>query len=80
VDLSADSGILRARRCLGKSSLLLEDRIPDQGDFSIVVFNENDGQLSTAVSSEHIGKVSAYLKMQQLSELRQLIVTAKSKL
>jgi hypothetical protein len=51
-----------------------------KGYFRVTVFNESNGQLSLAISSGHIGKTSAYLKMPQLQELKQLILTAKSKL
>lgn len=51
-----------------------------KGDFRITVFNNPGGELSAAVSAGHIGKASAYIKLTQLSELRQLIIDAKSKL
>jgi len=51
-----------------------------KGYFKVTVFNDSNGQLSLAISSGHIGKTSAYLKMSQIQELKQLILTAKSKL
>lgn len=51
-----------------------------KGNFSLVVFNDSSGQLSVAVSSGRIGKTTAYLKLAELSVLRNLFVTAKSKL
>jgi hypothetical protein len=51
-----------------------------KGDFSVVVFNDSSGQLSLAVSSGRIGKTTAFLKLAQLSELKQLVIAAKSQL
>jgi hypothetical protein len=51
-----------------------------KGDFRITVFNNSSGELSAAVSAGRIGKTSAYIKLSQLSELRQLIIDAKSKI
>lgn len=51
-----------------------------KGDFRIVVFNNSSGQLQLAISSGRIGKTSAYLKIEQLTELRNVIVAAKDKL
>ncbi|MCS6116671.1 hypothetical protein [Shewanella baltica] len=51
-----------------------------KGDFSIVIFNTKTGELSIAVSSGRIGKTSAYIKVEALAELKQLINQAKLKL
>lgn len=51
-----------------------------KGDFSITVYNNSGGELSAAVSAGHIGKATAFIKLTQLLELRQLIVDAKSKM
>jgi hypothetical protein len=51
-----------------------------KGDFRLVVFNNSSGQLSLAVSSGRIAKTSVYLKIEQLSELRELMLLAKSKI
>lgn len=50
-----------------------------KGDFSVTVFNDSSGKLSAAVSAGRIGKSSAYLSMEQLRELRELIVSARAK-
>ena len=51
-----------------------------KGKFSLVTFNNSKGQLSAAVSSGYIGKTTAYIKLEDLANLRQLIISAKSKL
>jgi len=51
-----------------------------KGDFRITVFNDSRGELSAAVSAGRIGKTSAYIKLQQIIELRKLILDAKSKI
>lgn len=51
-----------------------------KGDFRLVVFNERNGQLSVGVSSGRIGKTSAYLKIAQLSDLKQMIIAARAQL
>jgi hypothetical protein len=51
-----------------------------KGNFSLTVFNRAGGQLSAAVSSGRIGKTTAYIKLGDLAQLRQLITSAKSKL
>ena len=51
-----------------------------KGDFRITVFNNSSGELSAAVSAGRIGKTSAYINLQQVIELRKLILDAKSKI
>lgn len=51
-----------------------------KGDFRITVFNNASGELSAAVSAGRIGKTTAYIKLPQIFELRQLILGAKSKI
>jgi hypothetical protein len=51
-----------------------------KGDFSITVFNNASGKLSVAVSSGYAGRVSVFLGIEKLPELRRLIVSAKSQL
>jgi hypothetical protein len=51
-----------------------------KGDFSVTVFNESNGKLSVAISSGHIGKTTAYIKLADLLELSHLITSAKSRL
>lgn len=51
-----------------------------RGDFAVTVFNDSRGKLSIAVSSGRIGRVSAYLTIEQLAQLRALIVSAKAKI
>lgn len=51
-----------------------------RGDFSITVFNNSQGKLSVAVGSGRVGKARAYLNLQQLAQLRSLIVDAKEKI
>jgi len=51
-----------------------------KGDFSITVFNNSSGEISGVVSAGRIGKSSAYIKLPQILELRQLILDAKSKI
>jgi hypothetical protein len=50
-----------------------------KGDFSITVFNTSNNGLSAAVSAGRIGKTLVYIPLQKLTELRQLILDAKSK-
>jgi len=50
-----------------------------KGNFSITVFNNTSGELAAVVSAGYVGKTSAYIKLSQLSELRQLIINARSK-
>lgn len=50
-----------------------------KGDFCITVFNNTVGELSAVVSAGRIGKTSAYIKLPQIFELRQLILDARSK-
>lgn len=52
-----------------------------KGDISITTFNNSrTGTVEAAISSGYIGATSAYLSMQQLQELRSLILKAKSTL
>ena len=51
-----------------------------KGDFAITVFNNAKGEISIAVKSGRIGRASAYLTMQQIDQLRSLIVSAKEKI
>jgi hypothetical protein len=51
-----------------------------KGDFRITVFNNSSGEISAAVSAGRIGKTSAYIKLPQIFELRQLILEAKLKI
>ena len=51
-----------------------------KGNFSLVVFNGPNGQLSVAVTSGLIGKTTAYFKISELSKLRELITLAKVKI
>ncbi len=50
------------------------------GDFSITTFNDSSGEISVAISSGRIGKVSVYLKLTRLAEFRKLIADAKAAL
>ncbi len=49
-----------------------------KGDFGITTFNERGGSIGVAVSSGRFGKVSAYLKLSDLPQLRTYIVNAKA--
>ncbi len=49
-----------------------------KGDFGITTFNERGGSIGVAVSSGRFGKVSAYLKLSDLPQLRTNIVNAKA--
>lgn len=52
-----------------------------KGDFRLVVFNSRiTGRLSVTISSGRLRRTTVYANLAQLLELRQLIVTAKSKL
>jgi len=48
-----------------------------KGDFSIVVFSLNNGELGVAVASGRVGKTNAYLKISDLARLKELIRNAK---
>ena len=50
-----------------------------KGEFRIVVFNAPSGKLSAAVSAGRIGRTTVFLSMEQLQELRGLIIAAKGK-
>ena len=51
-----------------------------KGDFEITVFNNTNNKLSAAVSSGRIGRAAAFISMERLAELRNLIVQAKQQL
>jgi len=51
-----------------------------KGDFAITIFNNAKGELGIAVRSGRFGRASAYLTMQQLGQLRSLILSAKEKI
>jgi hypothetical protein len=51
-----------------------------KGDLRIGVFNDSKGAISAVVSTGRIGRTTAYIKLQELDELRRLILLAKSKL
>lgn len=51
-----------------------------KGNFSITVFNNSRGEISAAVSAGHIGKTNVFITLPQVSELRQLILDAKTKI
>ena len=50
-----------------------------KGDFKISTFSTS-GKIMVAVSSGHIGSVSAYYNLSSLTEIRTLIVKAKAKI
>jgi len=49
-----------------------------KGDFSVTTFSSSRGGISVAVSSGKFGKVSAYLKISDLSQLRTHIQNGKT--
>ncbi len=49
-----------------------------KGDFAITTLNERNGSIGVAVSSGRFSKVSAYLKLSDLPQLRTYIVNAKA--
>lgn len=51
-----------------------------RGDFAVTVYNDSKGKLSVAVSSGRIGRATAYLNFEQLSQLRSLIMEAKTRI
>jgi len=51
-----------------------------RGDFSVTVFNDSRGKLAIAVSSGRIGRATAYLSLEQLAQLRALVVGAQEKI
>ena len=51
-----------------------------KGDFSIVTFSSSSGKIDVAVKSGIIGSATAYLSLEQLGELRALILHAKQRL
>lgn len=56
-----------------------EARYKTRGDFSIVTFNGSDG-VSAAVTSGSIGRARAYISLDELQKLRQVLTDAKTKL
>ena len=51
-----------------------------KGDFSIVTFSSQSGEIKVAVSSGRIGKTTAFLKLSDLSKLKDLVTQARSKI
>ena len=51
-----------------------------KGDLSITVFNTSKNELSVAITSGTIGKTTAFIDFGKLPVLKNLILTAKSKL
>lgn len=51
-----------------------------KGDFSITTFSNSSGEVSAAISSGRIGKTTAYLSLDELNKLKDLIVGAKQNL
>jgi hypothetical protein len=86
IDVDEIDSLIQGLEYIGKASKDItkfenfEAEYRTKGDFRVTVFNDSSGQLSLAVSSGRIGKTSAYLKMAQLPELKQLVATAKAKL
>src|SRR5690606_1670563 len=56
---------------------LFEADYRTKGDFTITVFNSKSGGLSAAVTSGRIGKTRAFLDIEDIQELRSLILKAK---
>tara|TARA_R110002167_G_scaffold221504_1_gene426263 strand:+ start:133 stop:693 length:561 start_codon:yes stop_codon:yes gene_type:complete len=51
-----------------------------RGNFAVTVFNDSKGKLGIAVSSGRIGRATAYLNFEQLTQVRTLIVSAKDRI
>lgn len=51
-----------------------------RGHFKVTTFGGSSGKIDVAVSSGYMRPASAYLSLQQLSELRVMIAEAKQKL
>ena len=51
-----------------------------KGHFSVTTFNGRDGKIDVAVKSGYIRPAKAYLSVEKLMELRELIVQAKQRL
>jgi hypothetical protein len=49
-----------------------------KGDFGITTFSEHNGSIGVAVSSGRFGKVSAFLKLSDLPQLRAYVLNAKT--
>lgn len=49
-----------------------------KGDFAMTVFSGRGGEISLAVSSGRIGKASAFLKLTDAEQIKQLLVQAKA--
>ena len=49
-----------------------------KGDFSLTVFSEQSGEIGLAASSGRIGKVTAFLKLKELADLRKMLIEAKN--
>lgn len=62
------------------SQAQFEIQYKTKGNFRITVFNNTNGELSAVVSAGNIGRTSAYISIQQLSELKSFILEAKAKL
>lgn len=51
-----------------------------KGDLKIVVFSGSNNDISAAVEINHISSVRAFIDLQDLARLRELIINAKAKL
>jgi hypothetical protein len=51
-----------------------------KGELEITTFSNSDGSISAAVKSGRIGGATAFLKLQDLQRLRELIIASKTKL
>ena len=51
-----------------------------RGDFSVTTYNNSAGKISAAVKSGYIRPATAFLSLEQLNELRDLILQARQKL
>jgi hypothetical protein len=86
IDSDEIDGLLQGIEYIAKASREVtklenfEAEYRTKGDFRVIVFNDSRGQLSVAVTSGRVGRISAYLKLSDLAEFRKLIVAAKSKL
>lgn len=50
------------------------------GDFRVSVFSNSNGEISAALSSGRVGRVTTYIKLADLAEFKKLILEAQAKL
>jgi hypothetical protein len=56
-----------------------EAKYSTRGDFAITTFNDSEG-IKAAISSGRLGRVDVYIKLANLEEFKNLVISAKSQI